>query len=66
MLFIILVRIAITLTFFMLAAGGPYALLILRRFIIRYEAAHRILEMRTDALEQEVQALKRSHAGDQT
>lgn len=43
---IILVRLAITLTFLILAAGGPYAIILLRRFIRRYTVAHEELRIR--------------------
>lgn len=49
---IFLIRLAITLTFLILAAGGPYAILQLRRFIRNYMTAHKILEARVEALEQ--------------
>lgn len=49
---IILLRLAITLTFLILAAGGPYAIILLRRFIRRYATAHEALEVRVEALEQ--------------
>lgn len=52
MLIIILVRVAIGLTFLILASGVPYALFRLRRFIVRYEVAHRALEARVEVLEQ--------------
>lgn len=47
----LLVRLVITLTFLILAAGGPYAIWQLRSFITRYVAAHKILEARVEALE---------------
>lgn len=53
MLLIILARIAVTLTFLMLAAGGPYAIIKLRRFIRTYRTAHAILEARVTALERQ-------------
>jgi hypothetical protein len=48
---IVLLRIAITATFFMIAAGGPYAIWLLRRFIKHYVIAHGELEARVAALE---------------
>lgn len=47
-----LIRLAITLTFFILAAGGPVAIILLYRFIRRYIAAHKLLEARVTLLEQ--------------
>ena len=44
-------RVAVTLTFLILAAGGPYAIIQLRQFIRRYRTAHRELETRVEALE---------------
>lgn len=58
MLIIILIRIAITLTFLILAAGGPYAIIQLRRFIRQYGVAHRALEADHKALETRVAALE--------
>lgn len=51
-LFIIFLRIAITLTFLILAAGGPYAILKLSKFIRRYTASHEELKKRVQKLEQ--------------
>lgn len=48
---LILVRIMLTLTFLILAAGGPYAILLLRRFIRRYTVAHEELKIRVAAQE---------------
>lgn len=48
---ILSVRIAITLTFLILAAGGPYALGKLRRFIRTYGVAHEELKQRVTELE---------------
>lgn len=53
MLLVILARIAVTLTFLILAAGGPYAIILLRRFIARYVTAHAALEARVAALERD-------------
>lgn len=47
MLIITLIRIAITLTFLMLAAGGPYAIIQLRRYV----TAHEELVQRVERLE---------------
>ena len=44
-------RVAVTLTFLILAAGGPYAIIQLRQFIRRYRTAHRALEARVEVLE---------------
>lgn len=52
MLIIALIRLAITLTFLILAAGGPYAIILLRRFIRRYAVAHEVLALRVKRLEQ--------------
>lgn len=49
---ILLVRISVTLTFLILAAGGPYAIIQLRKFIKSYRTAHLALEARVEALEQ--------------
>lgn len=49
---VLLLRIAVTLTFFILALVGPYAVLQLRKFIKRYRTAHLILEARVENLEQ--------------
>lgn len=59
MLIVYAVRIAITATFLILAAGGPYAIILLRRFIVRYEVAHTVLEMAHNALKVEHEALKK-------
>lgn len=48
---IIVTRIAITLTFLILAAGGPWALIKLSRFIRLYTERHQALEQRVAALE---------------
>jgi hypothetical protein len=48
---ILLLRIAITLTFLLLAAGGPFAIVQLRRFVKLYAERHRALEVRVAALE---------------
>lgn len=72
MLIITLIRIAITLTFLILAAGGPYAIIILRRFIRRYTVAHEALKsdhkkLKTDydALKTRVEALEQAHGDHQ-
>lgn len=52
MLIITLLRIAITLTFLILAAGGPYAVIKLSRFIRKYGFAHEELKRRVAAIEQ--------------
>lgn len=49
---VLLIRSAIALTFLILAAGGPYAIIELRSFIKTYKAAHTLLEKRVKALEQ--------------
>ncbi len=54
MLIIIFIRIAITLTFLILAAGGPYAIIQLRRFIRRYVAAHESLKSRVSVIERQL------------
>lgn len=48
---ILLIRISITLTFLILAAGGPWALIKLSRFIRRYTAAHEELKDRVAVIE---------------
>ena len=53
-LLIIFLRIAITLTFLILAAGGPWALYQLNRFIKRYVTAHEVLKARVAALERQM------------
>lgn len=58
MVIITLIRIAITLTFLILAAGGPYALILLRRFIVRYTVAHNELKADHEALKARVLALE--------
>lgn len=58
MFLITFLRIAITLTFLILAAGGPYALLLLRRFIRRYTVAHEALKTDHEALKARVTTLE--------
>jgi hypothetical protein len=48
---VFLVRLAITLTFIILAAGGPWALFKLSSFIRRYKTAHEELKARIQAIE---------------
>lgn len=48
---IVLIRLAITLTFLILAAGGPYAVGKLSRFIRRYSLAHEALKRRVATIE---------------
>lgn len=67
-LLILFLRIAITLTFLILAAGGPWALIKLSRFIRRYTAAHEALKsdhgkLKTDheALKMRVAVLEQAH-----
>lgn len=55
---VLLVRLAITFTFLMLAAGGPYAVIKLSRFIRRYTVAHEALKAGHEALRAEHEALK--------
>lgn len=58
MLIITLVRVATTLTFLILASGGPYAIWQLRRFIVRYTIAHEALRARVEALEHRLDQLE--------
>lgn len=51
MVIITLIRIAITLTFLILAAGGPYAVRKLSKFILKYTVAHEALKRRVVAIE---------------
>lgn len=53
-----LVRVAITLTFLILAAGGPYAIIQLRRFIRHYITAHKLLKAEVDALKTRVDRME--------
>lgn len=55
--FILFLRIAITLTFLILAIGGPLALYQLRKFIKLYYVKHRELEAKVDSLERRVNRL---------
>lgn len=52
---VIFARVSLTLTFLILAAGGPVAIILLRRFMARYMAAHKILESRVEAIERRLQ-----------
>ncbi len=61
---ILLVRLAITLTFLMLAAGGPVCIVLLRSFIKRYMVAHEALEVRNRALEARVKVLEARMPGE--
>jgi len=58
---IILIRLAITFTFLILAAGGPWALFKLSSFIKRYRTAHEELKARVEALEQWQKAHEELH-----
>jgi len=58
-LVILFLRLAITLTFLILAAGGPWAIILLRRFIRRYGIAHEALEARVQANERRLQTIER-------
>lgn len=49
---IIWLRLAVTLTFLILAAGGPYAIFLLRKFIKLYIERQKALELRVEILEQ--------------
>lgn len=48
---VLVTRIAVTLTFLILAAGGPYAIILLQRFIRHDKAAHDELRDRVKAIE---------------
>ncbi len=48
---IILLRIAVTLTFLILATFGPYAVRKLSKFIQRYTVAHESLKLRVQVIE---------------
>ena len=54
---LLVLRLLITLTFLILAAGGPYAIVQFRRFIIVYTQRHVALELRVAALEREIQEM---------
>ena len=49
---ILFIRIATTLTFLILAAGGPWALWKLSRFIRTYKSAHEALKAEIEDLKQ--------------
>ncbi len=55
---ILILRILITLTFLILAVGGPVAIWQLRRFIALYYTKHGVLEVRLTALEQRIRKLE--------
>jgi len=57
---ILILRIFITLTFLILAVGGPIAIIQLRRFIAVYGLAHKVLEVRISSLERRVSALDKT------
>ena len=48
---ITLVRVCITLTFLILALGGPYAVVRLNRFMALYAREHRKLKSRVEMIE---------------
>jgi hypothetical protein len=54
------VRVATTLTFLMIAAFGPYAIVKLNRFIKRYTVAHSELEKRTERIEKHLGLTEKS------
>lgn len=54
MLVTLLIRVAVTLTFLILALGGPYAIILLRRFIKHYTVAHEALKERVRFLERQL------------
>ncbi len=58
---ILILRIFITLTFLILAIGGPVAIIQLRRFIAVYALAHKVLEARIESLERRVSALDKTN-----
>lgn len=49
-----LVRIAVTLTFLILAMGGPYAIRKLSTFIREYKTAHNALRQRVQVIEKQL------------
>lgn len=51
---IFFLRLAITLTFLILATGGPIAIILLRRFIKKYAVAHEKLRMRVQTIEKQL------------
>lgn len=58
MTWIIIARIALTATFLILAAGGPWALIKLSHFIRQYTAAHKLLQDDHNTLKADHEALK--------
>ena len=61
MVLILILRIFITLTFLILAVGGPIAIIQLRRFTAVYALAHKALEARIESLERRVSALDKTN-----
>jgi hypothetical protein len=51
---LLFLRLAITATFLILAAGGPWALIKLSRFIRRYAVAHQALKLRVQIIEKQL------------
>ncbi len=51
---VLILRIFITLTFLILAVGGPIAIVQLRRFIALYQITMADLQVRVEALERRV------------
>lgn len=51
---IILLRLAITLTFLILATFGPYAVRKLSKFIREYTVAHESLKLRVQVIEKQL------------
>ncbi len=58
MTLVLVLRILITLTFLILAVGGPVSIIMLRRFIIRYIAAQDILQAQVDSISRRVERLE--------
>ncbi len=55
---ILILRVLITLTFLILAVGGPVAIVQLKRFTTLYYRKHAELQARMDALERRVTRLE--------
>ena len=55
---ILILRIFITLTFLILAVGGPVAIVQLRRFTRLYQLRHGELQVRIEALERRIKKVE--------
>jgi hypothetical protein len=60
---IVFLRIIITLTFLILAIGGPVAILQLRRFIKLHYQKHAELQVKVESLEKRIVRLEPSEPG---